>query len=178
MRRVRVVKQPQGVRQNRQDSRKGGGRATGSAWEVDDECAAQKSANASAEDGERRFPAALGTHLLAQTVEQPGADGAGGLRGDVALGETGTASGDDELGEFGCFPQGVLDQQLLVWKDAGAAKSEVRLPQQSDNGRPGKVFAFAPGTTIADGKHKRRERAAGCACEIHGFDCTREWPGC
>lgn len=137
--------------QNRQGSAQGTDRAFGTAGEVENDGRAAGSAEAAAEDGERRVTAAFGAHQLGNALEHPVADGRGSFRGDVAGADAGTAGGHYQAGRAGGGPNRVLDGDLFVWNYNRLSGFESGSAQFSCHGRPGDVLPRSTGTGVAHG---------------------------
>src|SRR5579862_6294160 len=103
------------MRQNREGNAQ---RTDGPLWaarQIEDDGRSPGSAESAAEDGQRRFAAALGAHQLGNAFEHPFADGYGGFRRHVARTDSGAAGGDDQPGRAGGSADRVLNGDLFVW---------------------------------------------------------------
>ncbi len=96
--------------------------------------------------------AAVGAHLLGDTVEQAGADGAGGFGGDIAEGEARATGGDDEGVRLSGFAERGFDGGLVVRDNLLAGDLETVVPEKDRDGGAGLVFALVAEAAVADGE--------------------------
>lgn len=96
---------------------------------------------------------AFGSHALGQTVDQPVADEAGSLWGDVSHGEPGATGGDDQICAGCMTPQGRDDQVELVGKRIDGCDAQSCGIQELADSRAGLVRLLATEATIANRKN-------------------------
>lgn len=151
--RLGIGEQAEGVGQHGKDGVQRGEGAARGAGQVDDERGAEQAAEAAAEHGEGRLLAAGGAHLLGEAIEKAGADGAGGLRGDIARGDAGAACGDDERRAGGSAGEGCFNLRLLIGNQSVFDHVKPSEGQGLGDGGAGEVLAEAAGRGVADGNH-------------------------
>lgn len=169
-----AMEQIDGVGQDRERGLKGGDGSDGAAGDIQDDGDAEGSAEGAAEGGERSFAQAGGAHQLGDAVEEAVADGAGGLRGNVAGSDAGAPGGNDEIGGSGGAAEGILDGGAIVGDDDADNGLKTGGFEGAREGGAGEILAESAGAGVAHGDDGRGLAVRICAKD-HVPDCKVPW---
>ncbi len=142
----------EGVGQERKDGSQGTFSSFRAAGEIDNKAVRGDTGYAAAEGGEGSAGGAVLADEFGEAGDEAGADGECGFGGDVAGGEAGAASGEDQRSAGGCGVQRGDELRGLVGEGERVDDLGASLGEEMGEGGAGEVGLCAGEAAVADGE--------------------------